>query len=231
MENLEPSNSNLLWLALIAWFIGRSFSQFFGVGISRSILHSSHLANGPWIKVWTFPTRHAIPKSLKFSHWPSHFEWKYEMTWELPFQQPPPQQTTWPTNFIPIPTKITQRPRHMCLTPFLKPGADHMAVVQDLKFDAWSLQLGWGKCISRSCRKSRLPFLLGLEGIRKFHPYSSCYCGEFTPDNFFVLSFFQAGSKLIGIGLWKRFLKNHTHRHPWDDCIFTYMETIKIKWM
>ena len=33
----------------------------------------SHLANGPCKKKFelNFPTKHAIPKSLKFSHWPS----------------------------------------------------------------------------------------------------------------------------------------------------------------
>ena len=35
----------------------------------------THLANGPWNKGlnFTFPTKYVIPKSLKFSHWPSKF--------------------------------------------------------------------------------------------------------------------------------------------------------------
>ena len=35
----------------------------------------SHLANGPWNKSlnFIFPTKYVIPKSLKFSHWPSKF--------------------------------------------------------------------------------------------------------------------------------------------------------------
>ena len=33
----------------------------------------THLANGPWNKSlnFIFPTKYVIPKSLKFSHWPS----------------------------------------------------------------------------------------------------------------------------------------------------------------
>ncbi len=33
----------------------------------------THLANGPWKKSlnFIFPTKYVLPKSLKFSHWPS----------------------------------------------------------------------------------------------------------------------------------------------------------------
>ncbi len=41
----------------------------------------SHLASGPWKKKslnFIFPTKYVIPKSLKFSHWPSK-----DLTWGL----------------------------------------------------------------------------------------------------------------------------------------------------
>ena len=41
--------------------------------IMFSCLTKSHSANGPWKKSlnFIFPTKYVIPKSLKFSHWPS----------------------------------------------------------------------------------------------------------------------------------------------------------------
>ena len=51
----------------------------------KNIAISTHLANGPWEKSlnFIFPTKYVIPKSLKFSHWPSKWPTAISKTWPI----------------------------------------------------------------------------------------------------------------------------------------------------
>ena len=54
-------------------FFCRSFFHFSGPAWWFQPIWTTHLANGPWNKSLNFtpPTKYVIPKSSKFSHWPS----------------------------------------------------------------------------------------------------------------------------------------------------------------
>ena len=57
--------------------------------IGAYLLGISHLANGPWNKSlnFIFPTKYVIPKSLKFSHWPSKISSPFKGLQQGGFQQ------------------------------------------------------------------------------------------------------------------------------------------------
>ena len=74
----QPKNlrHGFFWLNLIFKLDSNLHTQNqFSTKSSNMFWGLPHLANGPWNKSsnFIFPTKHVIPKSSKFGHWPSKF--------------------------------------------------------------------------------------------------------------------------------------------------------------